>query len=31
MDLHQICKGSMATVIGIFEDHFKSKKPLPMC
>jgi len=26
----QICKGSMATVIGIFEDHFKSKKPLPV-
>ena len=27
---YQICKGSMATVIGIFEDHFKSKKPLPI-
>ena len=27
---HQICKGDMATVIGIFEDHFKSKKPLPI-
>ena len=27
---HQICKGSMATVIGIFEDHFKRKKPLPV-
>ena len=27
---HQICTGQMATVIGIFEDHFKSKKPLPV-
>ncbi len=27
---YQICKGDMATVIGIFEDHFKSKKPLPI-
>ena len=27
---HQICKGNMATVIGIFEDHFKSKKNLPI-
>ena len=27
---HQICKGEMATVIGIFEDHYKSKKPLPI-
>ena len=27
---HQICKGQMATVIGIFEDHYKSKKPLPI-
>ena len=27
---HQICKGEMATVIGIFEDHYKSKKPLPV-
>ena len=27
---HQICKGSMATVIGIFEDHYKLKKPLPV-
>ena len=27
---HQICKGDMATVIGIFEDHYKSKKPLPV-
>jgi len=26
----QICKGRMATVIGIFEDHYKSKKPLPV-
>ena len=26
---HQICKGKMASVIGIFEHHFKSKKPLP--
>ena len=27
---HQICKGSMSTVIGIFEDHFKRKKALPV-
>ena len=27
---HQICKGQMATVIGIFEDYYKSKKPLPI-
>ena len=27
---HQVCKGEMATVIGIFEDHYKSKKPLPV-
>ena len=27
---HQICKGEMATVIGIFEDHYKSKKLLPV-
>jgi len=27
---HQIRKGSMATVIGIFEDHYKLKKPLPV-
>ena len=27
---HQICKGNMATVIGIFEDHYKSKKSLPI-
>ena len=26
----QICKGDMATVIGIFEDHFKKKKKLPI-
>jgi UDP-glucose 4-epimerase len=26
----QICKGDMATVVGIFEDHFKKKKPLPI-
>ena len=26
----QICKGEMATVIGIFEDHYKRKKPLPV-
>ena len=27
---HQICRGSMSTVIGIFEDHFKRKKPMPV-
>ena len=27
---HQITKGPMATVIGIFEDHFVSKKALPV-
>ena len=27
---YQICKGEMATVIGIFEDHYKSKKSLPI-
>jgi len=27
---HQICSGEMATVIGIFEDHYKSKKSLPV-
>ena len=27
---HQICKGDMATVIGIFEEHYKLKKPLPV-
>ena len=27
---HQICKGSMSTVIGIFEDHFKKRNPLPV-
>ena len=26
----QICKGSMATVIGIFEDYYLNKKPLPI-
>jgi UDP-glucose 4-epimerase len=26
----QICKGHMATVVGIFEDCFKKKKPLPV-
>jgi len=25
---HQICKGDMATVIGIFEDKYKNNKPL---
>ena len=27
---NQICKGKMATVIGIFEDCYKKKKPLPV-
>ena len=27
---HQISKGSMSTVIGIFEDHYLRKKPLPV-
>ena len=27
---HQICIGDMATVIGIFEDHYKNNKPLPI-
>ena len=27
---NQICKGSMSTVIGIFEDHYKRKKALPV-
>ena len=27
---HQISKGPMSTVIGIFEDHFKRSKPLPV-
>jgi len=27
---YQISKGKMSTVIGIFEDHFRSKKPLPI-
>jgi UDP-glucose 4-epimerase len=26
----QICKGDMATVVGIFEEHYKNKKPLPI-
>ena len=26
----QICQGNMATVIGIFEDHYLKKKPLPV-
>ena len=26
----QICRGKMATVVGIFEDHYKNKKPLPV-
>jgi UDP-glucose 4-epimerase len=26
----QICSGNMATVVGIFEEHFKNKKPLPV-
>ena len=26
----QICKGDMATVVGIFEDHFKKRKKLPV-
>ncbi len=27
---YQICKGQMSTVIGIFEDHYKKGKPLPI-
>ena len=27
---HQICEGEMATVIGIFEYHYKRGKPLPV-
>jgi len=27
---HQICKGHMSTVIGIFENHYKRGKPLPV-
>ena len=27
---YQICKGNMSTVIGIFEDHYKRRKPLPI-
>jgi len=26
----QICKGDMATVVGIFEEQYKKKKPLPI-
>jgi UDP-glucose 4-epimerase len=26
----QICKGDMATVVGIFEDHFRKSKKLPV-
>jgi UDP-glucose 4-epimerase len=26
----QICKGDMATVVGVFEDHYKKKKKLPV-
>ena len=26
----QICNGKMATVVGIFEHHYKNKKPLPV-
>jgi len=27
---HQICRGTMSTVIGIFEDHYENDKPLPV-
>ena len=27
---HQICKGQMSTVIGIFEDYYKRGKPIPV-
>jgi UDP-glucose 4-epimerase len=27
---HQICNGDMATIIGIFEEHYKKNKPLPI-
>ncbi len=27
---YQICKGSMSTVIGIFEEHYKKRKALPV-
>jgi len=27
---HQLSKGQMATVIGIFEDHYNNNKPLPV-
>jgi UDP-glucose 4-epimerase len=26
----QVCKGEMATIVGIFEEHFKNRKPLPI-
>jgi UDP-glucose 4-epimerase len=26
----QICKGPMATVVGIFEEHYRNKEPLPI-
>jgi len=26
----QICKGDMATVVGVFQEYFKNKKPLPV-
>jgi UDP-glucose 4-epimerase len=26
----QICRGDMATVVGIFEEHYKNKEPLPI-
>jgi len=28
--VRQICNGDMATVVGIFEDHFKKRKKLPV-
>ena len=27
---HQICRGEMSTVIGIFEDHYKKRKHIPV-
>ena len=27
---HQICKGQMSTVIGIFEHYYKNRRPLPV-
>ena len=30
MDLIKYAKGQMSTVIGIFEDHYKRGKPLPV-